>query len=238
MNEGGAAVKPGSPIGRYLLYAIGEIALVVIGILIALQINNWNEWKKDRVKERNVLTEIRATLNENVQTLNKAILQMEKGSRSSQVVISFLNGETPYSDTLSFHFDRSRWSIGSLAEGLSDAGYKEIENSGFDIISNMDLKKDIVKYFDKSMPQLISKFTMNNNGVFANYDEYTRRHFKDLGGPRALPLDPDQISNDNYYRSIITTIYDSRNGLMRRTESFINQSEQLIGHITETLDIE
>tara|TARA_Y100000385_G_C13099534_1_gene643585 strand:- start:2936 stop:3121 length:186 start_codon:yes stop_codon:yes gene_type:complete len=33
---------------KYLLYAIGEIALVVIGILIALQINNWNESRKDR----------------------------------------------------------------------------------------------------------------------------------------------------------------------------------------------
>jgi hypothetical protein len=33
---------------KYIFYAIGEIALVVIGILIALQINNWNEWKKDR----------------------------------------------------------------------------------------------------------------------------------------------------------------------------------------------
>ena len=35
--------KPSSPAGRYLLYAIGEIALVVVGILIALQINNWNQ---------------------------------------------------------------------------------------------------------------------------------------------------------------------------------------------------
>ena len=37
---------------KYLLYAIGEIALVVIGILIALQINNWNEWRKDRIIEK------------------------------------------------------------------------------------------------------------------------------------------------------------------------------------------
>ena len=35
-------------VSKYLLYAIGEIVLVVIGILIALQINNWNEFKKDR----------------------------------------------------------------------------------------------------------------------------------------------------------------------------------------------
>jgi hypothetical protein len=36
--------------GKYLKYAIGEIVLVVIGILIALQINNWNEERKDRLK--------------------------------------------------------------------------------------------------------------------------------------------------------------------------------------------
>lgn len=37
---------------KYLLYAIGEVLLVMIGILLALQINNWNEWRKDRVLER------------------------------------------------------------------------------------------------------------------------------------------------------------------------------------------
>jgi len=31
---------------KYLIYAFGEIVLVVIGILIALQVNNWNEQKK------------------------------------------------------------------------------------------------------------------------------------------------------------------------------------------------
>jgi len=36
--------------GKYLKYAIGEIILVVIGILIALQINNWNESKKYNVR--------------------------------------------------------------------------------------------------------------------------------------------------------------------------------------------
>lgn len=40
---------------KYLLYAIGEIALVVIGILIALQINNWNEWEKDRKEENQMI---------------------------------------------------------------------------------------------------------------------------------------------------------------------------------------
>jgi NADH:ubiquinone oxidoreductase subunit 6 (subunit J) len=39
---------------KYLLYAIGEIVLVVIGILIALQINNWNEAKKQEIKTKEI----------------------------------------------------------------------------------------------------------------------------------------------------------------------------------------
>ena len=44
---------------KYLLYAIGEILLVVIGILIALQINNWNELQKQNERERLLLINLR-----------------------------------------------------------------------------------------------------------------------------------------------------------------------------------
>jgi sensor domain CHASE-containing protein len=47
---------------KYLLYAIGEIILVVIGILIALSINNWNEQRKERQIEQSILKEIRNNL--------------------------------------------------------------------------------------------------------------------------------------------------------------------------------
>ena len=44
--------------GRYFKYAIGEIILVVIGILIALQINNWNEARLKSNKESQILASI------------------------------------------------------------------------------------------------------------------------------------------------------------------------------------
>jgi hypothetical protein len=46
--------------GKYLKYAFGEIILVVIGILIALQINNWNENRKNRLLEQQLLKVDRA----------------------------------------------------------------------------------------------------------------------------------------------------------------------------------
>jgi len=50
------AGKAGNKVTRYLAYAIGEIFLVVIGILIALQVNNWNEQRKSREAETNFYT--------------------------------------------------------------------------------------------------------------------------------------------------------------------------------------
>ena len=45
--------------GKYFKYAIGEIVLVVIGILIALQINNWNEQRKQNSQERYILNQLK-----------------------------------------------------------------------------------------------------------------------------------------------------------------------------------
>ena len=53
----------------YLLYAIGEILLVVVGILIALQINNWNEERKDRHTEHQLLQAIQSNLEEDAENL-------------------------------------------------------------------------------------------------------------------------------------------------------------------------
>ena len=58
---------------KYSRYAIGEIVLVVIGILIALQINNWNEDQKSRKKELTYLENIRADLMMNIDELNSFI---------------------------------------------------------------------------------------------------------------------------------------------------------------------
>jgi len=58
---------------KYLRYAIGEIALVVIGILIALQINNWNQERILNNEEETILKDISAEFLQNKEVLNTAI---------------------------------------------------------------------------------------------------------------------------------------------------------------------
>lgn len=58
---------------RYLVYALGEIFLVVIGILIALQVNNWNETRKTKKKEQISLQKLAKNLQEDIELLDEII---------------------------------------------------------------------------------------------------------------------------------------------------------------------
>jgi hypothetical protein len=64
--------------GKYLKYALGEIILVVFGILIALQINNWNEQRKDKVKEQIVLRQLQEDYQSNLLQLEEKMATREK----------------------------------------------------------------------------------------------------------------------------------------------------------------
>lgn len=63
------------------MYAMGEIALVVIGILIALQINNWNEWRKEMENTTSIL--------KNAQTYIKA--EIVKEESESQKLLGWVD---------------------------------------------------------------------------------------------------------------------------------------------------
>ena len=68
--------------GRYFKYAIGEILLVVIGILIALQINNWNESRKDRQIETKALVALQLEFTESLNRIN--LLMKTKKNHENQ----------------------------------------------------------------------------------------------------------------------------------------------------------
>jgi len=80
--------------GKYLKYAIGEILLVVIGILIALQINNWNENRKDRQLEKELLVQLQSEFESNLIQLDDKIALRDKMLSSSLNLISCIDNPT------------------------------------------------------------------------------------------------------------------------------------------------
>ena len=90
-------------VSNYLIYAVGEILLLVIGILIALQLNTWQIEKKDQLIEKTLLKNIKRDLESNLQELNVVkrfkISQNKAGSRLLEYII---DASKPLEDTIQF----------------------------------------------------------------------------------------------------------------------------------------
>lgn len=75
---------------KYILYAIGEIILVVVGILIALQVNNWNENRKQQERIHSALQQIKFDLAQDIQEANTTISYYET---KDSLTIRFIEGD-------------------------------------------------------------------------------------------------------------------------------------------------
>ena len=80
---------------KYLVYAIGEIILIVIGILIALQISNWNEIKKIRSSEQHYLLSLKTEFNFNKVELEKIMNRNNTNAENAIKVINIMGPESP-----------------------------------------------------------------------------------------------------------------------------------------------
>lgn len=129
-------------IKKYLLYAIGEIVLVVIGILIALKINNWNNGQIEKLDEIQTYTDVKEQINQNLEeiskleTLNDYYKSLyESGNR----IIS--NNKRESIDTLAFiAMNLSQYSDFHGNENI----YETLVNSGnIKLLKNTEIQKKI-----------------------------------------------------------------------------------------------
>lgn len=146
---------------KYMIYAIGEIILVVIGILIALQVNNWNEARKELGQERIYLKNLQSDLKGIIEAYNVAIEYEELILKHSKELLKhyesnsgFYNMDTifPKLNDLSL-----RWGTTANSTTLT-----EMINSGqTKLISNTDLRKNLIAFNEEL--KLWSTNTLNNN---------------------------------------------------------------------------
>ena len=142
--------------GKYFKYAIGEIILVVIGILIALQINNWNESKKDIAFETKMLSELKNALENDIDHFEWMIDRMNKVDSASKVMSQHIIDKSPFIDSL--YLVKSGGRFYNLSMGTSfqyNIGpYETIKFSGIDKIRNDSLRNSITDLYDFQLPRV------------------------------------------------------------------------------------
>ena len=128
---------------KYLRYTIGEILLVVIGILIALQVNNWNENRKLREKELHYLENIKSDLILNIAEIQKYIDTRNSQTASAYRVLEYFEGK-PLTDPDSFNMDIVNVYTWQKFFQI-DNTFQELTNSGnLSIISNDSIKNSLL----------------------------------------------------------------------------------------------
>jgi len=133
---------------KYMRYAIGEIVLVVIGILIALQINNWNEQRKMNSQEQELLEGLEIEFTINFNRLKKVLQLHQKSIESANKIMTYFNkdiNDIPESkfDSLQFHI-QNVWTF-NPRKGLLNS---VITSGQINLISNVELKNQLASFED------------------------------------------------------------------------------------------
>ncbi len=130
---------------RYFKYAVGEIVLVVIGILIALQINNMNEARKATIQEITLLKNIQQDIELDKLDINFNIKHHKQMLKAEIELLAFLQSnliepKTPidYLNALGF----------PLISAIQKSTFNNLINNDISIISNNKLKKTITRFYD------------------------------------------------------------------------------------------
>ena len=128
---------------KYLLYALGEILLVVLGILIALQINNLNEARKAKQFEHEMLRDIQHSIHNNYRQLSRSIGCNEGTANAGELILNYMDNDLPYHDSLDIYFSRA---VSFCTPTVRNAGYESLLSSGLHIITNDSIRRALDIY--------------------------------------------------------------------------------------------
>lgn len=214
---------------RYFKYAIGEIILVVIGILIALQINNWNQERLDTIDKNKLIENLNVEFLENKKQLEEIVNSYASCKNASVNLQTYIGNNKGFNKRV----------IDSLIDGVfpivdympSDNAINSIVQSGkLNLLENTPISKKLSDWkskihiiksreekleiwiFNNLIPYLNKYISWRDVGVAGNYNWAT---------PSALKTDYEHIFNDLEFENILENhIYFVDQSLKRNKEAY------------------
>jgi len=222
--------------GKYLKYAIGEIVLVVIGILIALQINNWNDERKNNIKEYNLLTEMLGNLKTDSIDMIGNVARNTRVLKSAEAIQNQLENRIPWSDTMATHYSRLNTYISKIA--IVRSSYENLKSVGFEIIRNDSLRGKIHELYAQQYP-----FVERMESEHAEAMKYSvllpqlTSKVKSVGNRKSKPLDLNALMNDNSFKETIILYINAQKGFISLYQNLQQLQFELIQMIEQEIII-
>jgi type II secretory pathway pseudopilin PulG len=159
---------------KYLKYAIGEISLVVVGILLALYINNWSTQKTERKQEVKLLVQIKSDLEANQKEIERLKSVVGYIQNASDVVVESLEGKEkrPYFTIYASLLHRKYFLK------TASSGYTLLNNGLITLIENTDLRNEIIQLYESTYSDLLTREEWALDFLDQNLNPQTNRLFK------------------------------------------------------------
>ena len=225
--------KLGNVFRKGLPTAFLEVALIFIGITLAIGFENWNTERNERVDELALLTELKANLEENLVQLAKISDFNSQTIASFETMLAHIVARKPYSDDLS---DAFGWIDNWASPYLTSSAYETLKARGLDTISESSLRQQIVHLFDVQYANLVNDY---DRSEWINLEVSTLplqlKHIEILANGVAVPVDYDALLDDRAFRVGISTTLELRKGGILRLQRTAEDTRQLIASISEVI---
>jgi len=229
---------------KYLMYAFGEVILVVIGILIALQVNNQNEIRKLKVKELDLLQNFEKRLQTDL-FVGKWFAEVNNQvTHSIDFLINHMEEDLPYADSLKYHFGNITSTYGVTADF---AAFKELKSIGTDIITNEHLKTSLIDYYSQ-IERFAIGATKDYEKVIADasktlfpehFDQMWKTEEFKIGKipvGEMIPNDYEQLKNDKAFMYFLKTLKNQHYVLIEiRAPGVLERNEKLLSEINKEI---
>ncbi len=217
---------------KYLLYAVGEILLVVIGILIALQVDSWNEDRKEKEFANKVLRDLSISVNQNIDNLRFNIHANETAIESGELIARVLDNDLPYHDSLDLHFSQA---VGFSTPTLDNGAYESLKSYGLYLIKNDSIVKSL-EILNNEWPEILVRrqeqyFASTASPVLTEYFEDVAMHTE------MKPWDYEALKKSKAYRSVLNTSIDHKREANRNFKWWLKQIEILYEMINQELSL-
>ena len=225
--------------GKYFKYAIGEIILVVIGILIALSINNWNSIRIQKRKESLLLNGLNKEFKANKIQLDSVLKNHKYSMKSVEYLMSRLpikNTKKENLDSLSYHI----YHLGTFYTFNPSGGVINslINSSSIDIISNNELRQFIIGWNDVLLDYQEEEILARDNYINhlkqfeKKHFNYNNNYYKYLNDPRIDLSILQTLEFDNYVQdrqfdleNILNNSYGELDAIITTIDKIIELSE-------------